>query len=114
MPSSTAPLPAVHAALDLLAIALVSFTITSALLPLCPFDSERVSPLLVARVTGACAGVVFVLLSCILRVLRGRWGVHAEPDVEGKPDFDVVLTLDARKLLDVETATGYPPEKVAL
>ncbi|KAJ7439409.1 hypothetical protein B0H11DRAFT_2205774 [Mycena galericulata] len=112
MPSSSiAPFPAVHAALDLIAISLASFILTSALLPLCPFDSERVSPLFVARVTGACAGVVFVLLNCILRVLRGRWGANSEPDAEAKPDFVVECKLDARKLLDVEAAAGCPPEK---
>ncbi|KAJ7450663.1 hypothetical protein B0H11DRAFT_318058 [Mycena galericulata] len=111
---STAPFPAVHAALELLAIALTSFILTSALLPLCPFDSERLSPLTVARVTGACAGVVFVLLNCVLRVLRGRWGVHADPDAEGKSDFGVECKLDPRRLLDVEAAAGYPREKVVL
>ncbi|KAJ7433587.1 hypothetical protein B0H11DRAFT_1939359 [Mycena galericulata] len=111
---STAPFSAVYAALDLLAIALTSFILTSVLLPLRPFDSERVSPLTVAHVTGACAGVVFVLLNCILWVFRRRWGGHAEPDAEGKRDFGVVLTLDARRLLDVEAAAGYPPDKVVL
>ncbi|KAJ7450676.1 hypothetical protein B0H11DRAFT_318374 [Mycena galericulata] len=112
MPSSTAPLPAVHAALSLLFVALASFLLTLALLPLCGFNvaSESVSLLMIARVTGACAGIVFVCMHLILglwqRRRKGRDG-DADADHEGKTP-DVECTLDVRA---GEGAAGCPTEK---
>ncbi|KAJ7432387.1 hypothetical protein B0H11DRAFT_2260771 [Mycena galericulata] len=107
MPSSTAPLPAVHAALSLLFVALASFLLTLALLPLCGFtlDAERLSLLTVARATGACAGIVFVLMSLIVGLWRRRRGGNADADGK-KPDVE--CTLDVR---DREAAVRDPPEK---
>ncbi|KAJ7431171.1 hypothetical protein B0H11DRAFT_2386321 [Mycena galericulata] len=111
MPSSSAsttPSPAIHAALSLLFVALASFLLTLALLPLCGFNvaSEKISLLIVARVTGACAGIVFVCMNLFLglwqrRRMRRR---DADADVdheEKKPDVECML----------DSADCYSPHK---
>ncbi|KAJ7432386.1 hypothetical protein B0H11DRAFT_2126498 [Mycena galericulata] len=107
--SSTAPSPAVHAALSLLFITLASFILTVTLLPFCGLtvDSENISLLMIARVTGAWASVVFVCMNLILGLLQRRsLRRGGDADHEGTPDVE--CKLDVR---DIEAAVGYPSEK---